>query len=208
MPRLLRALAEHSGQLVNYTGVGAAIGLNHVTTRRYAAVFEQLFLIATLPPWHSNALKRLVKTPKLHFLDSGLLAALRGITPAHIARDRGAFGAILETFVFSELLKMAGWGGDRLAFSHYRDKDQYEVDVVIEDRRGHIVGIAAKASATVIPNDFRGLKRLAEAVGDRFAMGMVLYDHDKPVPFGERQWAVPLSCLAGSPPENLSGFPA
>jgi predicted AAA+ superfamily ATPase len=197
MPRLLQVLAAHSGHLVNHTGAGASIGLNHVTTQRYTAVFEQLFMIRTLAPWHNNALKRLTKTPKLHFLDAGLLAALRNVTPDHLARDRSAFGAILETFVFSELLKLAGWSDQRLTFSHYRDKDQYEVDVVMEDRRGRIVGVEVKAGATVTADDFRGLRRLAEAVGDRFAMGLVLYDHDRAVPFGERLWAAPLSCLWG-----------
>jgi predicted AAA+ superfamily ATPase len=197
MPRLFRVLAEHSGQLINYTGAGAAIGLNHVTTQKYAGILEQLFLIRTLPPWHGNMLKRLTKRPKLHFLDAGLLAALRGITPERVARDRDAFGAILETFVFAELLKMAGWGGERPSFSHYRDKDQHEVDIVMEDRRGGVVGIEVKASATVTANDFRGLRRLAEDTGRQFAAGMVLYDHDRIVPFGDRLWAVPLSCLWG-----------
>lgn len=195
MPRLLQVLAAHAGQLVNYAGAGAAIGLNHVTTQRYAGVFEQLFLTRTLAPWHSNALKRLAKKPKLHFMDSGLLAALRGFTPDHIARDRGLFGPMLETFVFSELLKLAGWGAARPTFSHYRDKDKYEVDVVMEDRRGRVVGVEVKAAATVTADDFRGLRRLAEDVGDRFALGLVLYDHDRAVPFGERLWAAPLSCL-------------
>jgi predicted AAA+ superfamily ATPase len=197
MPRLLRALAEHAGQLANYTGIGAAVGLNHVTTRRYAAVFEQLYLIHTLPPWHSNALKRLTSTPKLHFLDSGLLAALRGITPERIALDRGVFGPILESFVVAELLKLAGWNGERLRFSHYRDKDKCEVDAVIEDRVGRVLGIEVKASASVNAADFRGLRRLAEATGDRFAQGLVLYDHDRLVPFGDRLWAAPLSALFG-----------
>ena len=195
MPRLLSVLAEHSGRLINHTGAGAAIGLNHVTTQRYTAILEQLFLVRTLPPWHSNALKRLTKTPKLHFLDSGLLAALRGVTPERVARDRGAFGAILETFVFSELLKLAGWSTERLTFSHYRDKDQHEVDVVIEDRQGRVLGIEVKASATVTSGDFGGLRRLAEAVGDRFALGLVLYDHEKSVPFSDRLWAAPISGL-------------
>ncbi len=195
LPRLLRVLAEHSGQLINHAGIGAAIGINHVTTQRYAAILEQLFLVRTLPPWHGNALKRLIKTPKLHFLDSGLLAAMRGVTPEWVGRDRTVFGPILETFVFSELLKLASWADERVSFSHYRDKDQYEVDVVMEDRLGRIVGIEVKASATVTPDDFRGLRRLAEAVGDRFAFGLVLHDHDRATPFGDRLWAAPLSCL-------------
>jgi len=195
MPRLLRVLAEHSGQLINQTGIGAAIGLNHVTTQRYTAIFEQLYLIQTLPPWHSNALKRLTKTPKLHFLDAGLLGALRGVTPERVAQDRRIFGPILESFVVSELMKLAGWSGERLSFSQYRDKDQNEVDVVIEDRRGGIIGVEVKAAASVNAADFRGLKRLKEATGDKFKMGLVLYDHDRAVPFGDRLWAAPISCL-------------
>jgi len=195
MPRLLRVLAEHSGQLINHTGIGAAIGINHVTTQRYTAIFEQLYLIQTLPPWHSNTLKRLSKTLKLHFLDSGLLGALRGVTPERVNQDRRIFGPILESFVVSELMKLAGWSGERLSFSQYRDKDQNEVDVVIEDRRGRIIGVEVKAAASVNAADFRGLKRLKEATGDKFAMGLVLYDHDRAVPFGDHLWAAPISCL-------------
>jgi len=105
MPRLLRALAEHSGQLINHAGVGASLGLNHVTTQKYTGVFEQLFLVRTLPPWRNNALKRLTRKPKLHFLDSSLLATLRGLRPERVALDRSNFGAVLETFVFAEALK-------------------------------------------------------------------------------------------------------
>lgn len=77
MPRLLRILAHHSGQLVNYSKVGAPLGLSHVTTQKYAGIFEQLYLTRVLPPWSNNELSRLIKTPKLHFLDAGLLAAMR-----------------------------------------------------------------------------------------------------------------------------------
>ena len=195
MPRLLKALAVHSGQIVNHNGVGAVVGLNHVTTSKYTGVFEQLFLVRTLPAWSNNALKRLTKTPKLHFVDTGLLAALRGLTPDAIARDRVPFGALLESFVVSELAKAADWSGERLSFSHYRDKDGAEVDLVIEDRAGKIVGVEVKASATVDGKDFTGLRRLAEAVGDRFVQGLVLHDGDRAVPFGETLWAAPVSSI-------------
>lgn len=197
MPRLLRALAEHSGQLINHAGVGASLDLNHVTTQKYTGVFEQLFLVRTLPPWHNNALKRLTKKPKLHFLDSGLLAAMRGLTPERVAADRSNFGAVLETFVFAEVLKLVGWSNERFSLSHFRDKEQDEVDIVLEDRAGRIVGLEVKGSATVRNEDFAGLRKLAQAVGDRFAFGAVLYDHDQTVPFGERLAATPLSSLWG-----------
>ena len=195
MPRLLRVLAEYSGQLVNYSGFGAPLGMNHVTARKYVGLLENLFLVLTLPPWYTNALKRVTKSPKLHFLDAGLLAALRGITPAHLRRDRTPFGAMLETFTLGELLKIASWSGDRYIFSHFRDKERNEVDIVIEDGLGRILGIEVKASATVSSGDFAGLRRLAAATGERFALGLILYDHDRTVPFGERLAAAPVSTL-------------
>lgn len=197
MPRLLRALAAHSGQLINHAGVGASLGLNHVTTQKYTGIFEQLFLVRSLPPWHNNALKRLTKKPKLHFLDSGLLAALRGLTPEKVATDRSAFGAVLETFVYSEILKLTSWADDRFDLSHFRDKELDEVDIVIENRSGQIIGLEVKASATVRAEDFSGLRKLAAAAGDRFAFGAVLYDHEQTVGFGDRLAALPISCLWG-----------
>lgn len=195
MPRLLRILAEHSGQLVNYSGLGGAIGMNHITTQKYVGIFESLFLARTLQPWFSNKLKRLTKTPKIHFLDSGLLASLRDLSLDRLRTDRGQFGPLLETFVFGEILKLASSGEARLEFSHFRDKQQNEVDIVIEDRRGRIVGIEIKAAASVSNSDFSGLRILAEACGERFVSGIVLYDHQKVIPFGERLSAVPISAL-------------
>ena len=168
MPKLLAVLAEHSGQLVNYSGIGAAVGLNHVTTQKYVRVFESLFLVHSLQPWFTNRLKRLTKSPKLHFLDAGLLSAMRSVTPDTVKKDKTPFGSILETFVFSELRKIATWSEQRCTFSHFRDKDRNEVDIVLENRRGEIVGVEVKLSATVTSSDFSGMRRLAQACGDKF----------------------------------------
>jgi predicted AAA+ superfamily ATPase len=195
MPRLLRVLAQHSGQIANYSSMGAPLGIGHVTSQKYTGVLEQMFLIRTLKPWYTNALKRLVKTPKLHFLDSGLLAALRGSTATKLAADRTALGALLETFVLAELLKLVSWSGDDLEFFHFRDRDGNEVDIVLENSRGQVVGIEVKAAATVSRADFSGLHKLADACGERFTLGLVLYDHDTVVPFGERMFAAPISTL-------------
>lgn len=198
MPKLLRVLSQHAGGLVNYSGIGAPLGIGHVTAQKYSDVLERLFLVRTLPPWYSNKLKRLVKTPKLHFLDSGLLAALQNLSVARLQADRMAFGALLETFVLAELLKIASWSGERLEFFHFRDRYDNEVDIVIEDPQGNVVGIEVKAAATVTPADFSGMHKLAEACGKRFKVGLVLYDHDTVVPFGERLFAVPISALWSS----------
>ena len=195
MPKLLRALAECTGQLVNYSGIGSALGMNHVTTRKYMQIFESLYLIASLQPWFTNKLKRMTKSPKLHFLDSGLLSTLKGISPEQIENDRTKFGSILEAFVFGEIQKLASWSNQRYLFSHFRNKDGNEVDLVIENFRGEVLGIEVKAAATVRNADFSGLRKLASACGESFVQGIVLYDHDKAVTFGENLCAAPIASL-------------
>ena len=197
LPRFVRLLAEHSGQLVNYTQFGGGIGVSHKTSQRYMAALEQIFVVTTLPPWHANALKRFVKTPKLHFLDSGLLATSRGLTFDRLRTNRGAFGPLLETFVLSEVLKLMTASELRVTPHHFRDQHAREVDIVLERDDGTIAGIEVKAAATVRSGDFAGLRTLGEACGDQFAFGVVLYDGPDLVPFGDRLVAAPLSSLWG-----------
>ena len=195
LPKFVRLLAEHSGQLVNYSQFGSGIGVSHKTGQRYIALLEQVFLIMTVNPWLTNTLKRIVKTPKLHFLDSGLLATTRGLTFDKVKADRGAFGGLLESFVFAEILKLMTDTDQRLTPYHFRDQQMNEVDIVLERDDGMIAGIGVKASATVQSRDFAGLKTLTSACGNRFAFGAVLYDGTDVVPFGDKLAAVPLSSL-------------
>jgi predicted AAA+ superfamily ATPase len=195
LPRLLRVLAEYSGKLVNLSAVGGEMGMHHSTIGGYVTVMEQLYLLARLQPWSRNELKRLVKTPKLHFLDTGLLAAMQGLSLETLALDRNRTGPLLETFVHGELRKQATWRADRLSFLHYLDKEQNEVDFVVENGRREIVGIEVKAAATVVAGDFRGLGRLKDASGDAFRVGVVLYDGDHLLPFGDRMFAAPFPSL-------------
>jgi len=195
MPKLLGILAHYSGQLTNFTQVGAQVGFDDKTTRKYVGILEQLYLVRRLEPWFRNPLKRLVKTPKLHLLDSGLLATLVGANTERVARDRSLFGRLLETFVFAEVLKLNSWMQNPCAVSHYRDKDQDEVDMVLEDSEGAVVGIEVKAAATVMTGDFKGLRKLANACGDDFKAGIVLYDGELTLPFANRLFAAPISCL-------------
>jgi predicted AAA+ superfamily ATPase len=194
LPRLLQALAHHSGQLANFTQIGGQLGLDDKTTQKYTGILEQLFLVYRLSPWYGNQLKRLIKTPKLHFLDSGLLAALLGATAERFAKDRSALGPLLETFVFSEVVKQTAWSEESYTVHHYRDKDQDEVDIVVEDQRGAKVGIEVKASATVYASDLKGLRKLRNLCGDELKLGVVLYDGTEIVPFGDRLFAAPISC--------------
>ncbi len=197
LPKFVRLVAEHSGQLVNYSQFGGSINVSHKTGQRYVTLLEQVFLVSTLQPWYTNALKRITKTPKLHFLDSGLLATTRGLSFDRVKANRGAFGALLESFVFSEVLKLMTGSDLRLTPYHFRDQQMHEVDIVLERDDGMIVGIEVKAAATVKSGDFTGLRTLAEACKDRFAFGVVLYDSTDLVPFGDKLAAAPLSSLWG-----------
>jgi predicted AAA+ superfamily ATPase len=195
LPKFVRLLAAHSGQLVNYSQFGSSINVSHKTGQRYVGLLEQVFLIATVQPWYTNALKRIAKTPKLHFLDSGLLATTRGLNFERVQANRGEFGPLLESFVFSEVMKLMTGSNLRLTPYHFRDQQMHEVDLVLERDDGMIAGIEVKAAATVKSGDFAGLRTLAEACADRFSFGVVLYDGTDVVPFGDKLTAAPLSCL-------------
>jgi predicted AAA+ superfamily ATPase len=197
LSRLLRALAQISGQLCNYTQVGGQIGLDHKTVARYIGVFEQMYLLRRIEVWARNRLKRMVKTPKAQFIDSGLLATLADVTLALAQQERSRFGSVLETFIFGELLKHTTTAEGDYQLFYYRDHDQYEVDFVIEDATGHLVGVEVKATATVKESDLRGLKRLASVAGDQFKSGVILYDGAETLPLGAGLWAAPLSSLWG-----------
>ena len=195
LPRLLSAAASQTARLFNLTDLASPFQLSRPTISDYVELLERLFLLKRLPPWHSNRLSRLVKTPKLHVGDSGLASAVLGANTASLAADRALLGQLLETFVFQELLRQASWQDAPTSFFHFRDKDGVEVDVVIEREGGAVAGVEVKAAATVTPADFRGLRKLARAVGERFAGGVVLYDGETCARFGEGLYAVPVRRL-------------
>lgn len=198
LPRFLRALAQVSGQLCNYTQLGGQLGLDHKTAARYIGVFEQMYLLKRVDVWARNGLKRVVKTPKLQFFDSGLLSTLIDLAPAMLRQDRSQFGKVLETFVYGELLKHATTAEGGFQLLYYRDHDQFEVDVVAESTNGELVGIEVKAAASINESDLRGLKRLASVAGERFKLGVILYDGTVSLPVGDRLWAIPISTLWGA----------
>ena len=195
LPKLIQASAMQSGLLVVHAEVAKRMGLDTKTVQRYMGALEQMHLLRYLPAWHSNELKRLLKTPKLHFLDSGLVAAIRQINLRTIKKDRTAFGPMLESFVYSELQKLATWSKYRLSFHHYRDKGGNEVDFVINSGGNAFVGIEVKASATVRSSDFAGMRKLQQATGTSFRFGVLLYSGTRIVPFGDSLFAAPVSVL-------------
>jgi predicted AAA+ superfamily ATPase len=198
LPRFLRGLAQTAGQMCNYTQLGGQVGLDGKTAARYAGIFEQMYLLKRVEVWARNRLNRIVKTPKLQFIDAGLLATLIDLGSNEARQDRSRFGHVLETFVYGELLKHTTTSDGDYRLLYYRDADQVEVDVVIENAAGQIMGIEVKAAATVNAGDLRGLKKLASIAGAQFKMGVLLYDGTETLPLGDGLWAAPLSSLWGT----------
>ena len=159
------------------------------------ALLEQLFLVEQLPAWHSNEYKRLVKKPKLHSIDTGMMCAIRGLTRERLVRQPADFGLLLESFVYNELRKQATWIDEPLNFFHYRDKDKVEVDFIIENGIGDCFAVEVKAAATLNAKDFTGLKRFQNIAGKKFKLGILLYDGDHTTAFGDQLFAVPFGAL-------------
>ena len=206
LPRLLGAAASQTARLFNLSDLASPFHLSRPTIGYYVQILERLFLIDKLPPWHSNRLNRLVKTPKLHLGDTGVGCALLGLSPDALSRERALLGQMLETFVFQELRRQAICQEQPPSFYHYRDKDKVEVDIVIERGATAVAGVEVKSAATVTPSDFRGLRKLRKATGDRFASGVVLYDGEITAGFGDGMFAVPVRSLCEGRGAGLDYF--
>ncbi|KFZ29459.1 ATPase AAA [Pseudidiomarina atlantica] len=194
LPRLLETAASQTARLFNVSELASPFALSRPTISDYIGLLGQLFIIEQLQPWHTNRLSRSIKTPKLHFLDTGLVCSLLGLTADTLYQDRGLLGQILETFVLQELRKHADSFDEPLKFFHFRNKDKVEVDIVVEAGR-RIYGIEVKSASTVTAADFKGLKKLQQHVPSDFGLGVVFYDGDAVLPFGEGLFAVPVSVL-------------
>jgi uncharacterized protein len=192
---MVRLLAARSGQLLVISRLSAEAGLPVRTLNRYLALLEEVFLVKRIPAWSRNVSARAIGTPKLAFVDSGIAANLLGADVRTLLRPGGPFGPLLEGFVLMELARQLTWSRQRAELFHYRTKDKVEVDAVLENRQGHVVGIEVKASSTVTAGDFRGLRHLAERIGGDFIAGLVLYTGTQTLPFGPRLRAMPVSAL-------------
>ncbi len=194
LPRLMALAAVQTACLVNVSELAAPFQVSRQTIRDYVTLLAKIFLLEELPAWHNNRLSRLIKTPKLHVGDTGLGCTLLGLDAEMLWKDRALFGRILETFIFQELRRQASWHEETVSFSHFRDKDKVEVDIVLECA-GRLAGVEVKAAATVTGDDFKGLRKLQDTAQKNFAAGVVLYDGEAVVPFGKNLYAIPISNL-------------
>jgi predicted AAA+ superfamily ATPase len=195
MVKLMQLLSHCTANLLNVSNVANDLRMDRKTVEKYIAILERLFLVQRLPAWHRNQIKRLIKTPKIHVIDSGLAAMLNRLSVGDWTSHSSDFGGLLESFVVQQLICQAGWMETDLAFSHYRDKEKVEVDLVIEAGR-KVWGVEVKRSASLKNEDGLGLARLAERAGHQFQGGILLYSGASCLPLKVNNcFAVPLDRL-------------
>jgi predicted AAA+ superfamily ATPase len=194
MRRLVSLLAAQTAGLLNVNRLASELGISAPTVRSYIGILETIYVVRLIPAWSANATRRAVATPKVTFVDSGLAGFL-----ATGASTGAAAGPSIENFVLGELGRQLTWARVSARLYHYRDRDQNEVDAVLEDNAGQIIGVEVKAAETIRADDFRGLRLLQRRLGDRFRAGFVLYCGVDSLSFGDGLTALPISALWTTP---------
>lgn len=195
LPNLLSLIATRSSTLLNVAELSRSSGISSTTLHRYLTLLKSLYMVTSLQPWSTNLSKRLVKSPKIYLMDTGILLYLLRANTNKLLTDKNLFGKTIENFVITELLKQASWSQLDIKIFGYRTQTGIEVDAILEDNSGRIIGIEIKGNETVSSNDFKGLKHLHETVGDNFINGIVLYTGKEIIPFGKNLWAIPVNYL-------------
>lgn len=161
--RFLALSAGRTGQLLNLAQLGADAGVAQSTARAWMSVLEATYIVRLIPGWYGNINKRLVKAPKLHFIDTGLACALLGITDEGMLETHPLRGALVESWVAGELLKAQAVRGLRGRIFHWRDQNAAEADLVV-DLNGKLTVVEVKSARTVQPDWARALERMTSAL--------------------------------------------
>jgi uncharacterized protein len=199
LPRLLGQIAARSGQVLNMAAVGGAIGLDRSTAENYIKLLEAVFLIYRLPAWGTTLGSRIVKHPKVHMVDSGVMAWLLNLAPRKIEQAAPAtlaeYGHLLETFAVGEILKQVSWSDAPVASGYFRTEAGDEVDIVLERDDGQVIAFEIKAGSRVSGEDLRGLRHLKDRLGSRLQEAVVLYTGEHAYRHDGWIWILPLSEL-------------
>ena len=195
LPRLLSLLAVRGASLLNFSELSRSTTIPQTTLKRYMSLLEATFLIQTLPSWSGNLSKRLVKSFKIFFTDTGLMAHLLGFRADQGITNHPQVGALLENFVVMELRKQISWSRTQPQLFHFRTQSGQEIDIILEDAQGRLTAIEIKASNTVSIHDFKSIKFLSEETGKKFHRGLVFYTGAESIPFGPRLQALPVDAL-------------
>lgn len=195
LPKLLSILAARTASLVNTADISRTTGIPYSSLTRYLTLLEMTYLIQTIPAWSGNLTSRLIKSPKIVINDTGLAVHLLQLSESQLNKGSSSLGMLLENFVAMEIIKSISTSRSRPNLFHWHTANREEVDLLLEQRDGSIVGIEVKATSSLGANDTKGLRALKAAAGERFVRGVVLYGGDKVLPLGDRLIALPINSL-------------
>ncbi len=195
MPNLLSLLAARSSNLLNFADLSRSIQIPQTSLKRYFALLESIFVVSKVLPWSKNFNNKLVKTPKIHINDTGLLCYLLGVNAQRLKEDRTLAGQFMETFVVNEITKLCSWSKIKPQIYFFRTAAGKEVDIILEDASGRCVAIEIKSAGHLNGKDVEGIKFFKESIGDQFVKGVVLYTGNEIIPFQKDIHAVPVSVL-------------
>lgn len=162
--RFMSLLASRTGQMLNKTDIAAPLGVSVPTITQWLSMLEITGQIFLIPPFYENFGKRLVKTPKVYFADSGLVCHMLEISNLEMLRKSPFYGAIFEGFIASEIIKWRINRGRQRNLYYFRDKQGLEVDFVIDEGNRKLCLLEAKAGSTPMPADANPLRRLAASI--------------------------------------------
>jgi predicted AAA+ superfamily ATPase len=201
MRRLINLIAASTASPAVPSAIANRLQIPATTVKRYLNLLDLLFITRRIPAWSTNLTTRAVATPKLVLTDSGLAAHLTGMSLRRARHPTAPVGSLIETFVLGELTRQLVLLDQPVRIYHYRDRDQYEVDAVLEAASGEVIACEVKAAETVRSEDFRGIQRLARRLGDQLVAGIVLYAGGQPLAFGDKLRAWPMSTLWSVAPD-------
>lgn len=192
--RVFHIIASGSGQLLRKSSIARDAELAKATASTWVGLLESTHLIDVIPGWGGSHRARMVRMPKVYINDTGLLAAALRVDADRITSTPQLAGACTETFVVQEILRQSAFHAEcSPTISHYRDRDQREIDVIVESDDGSVSAVEVKSSASVSAQDARHIEALANRLGDRFRRGVVIYTGEHPLPLTARVTAVPLA---------------
>ena len=191
--KFLRACAAFSAELLNYNDLGNAAGVSAVTAKEWIKVLQSMGIIFLLEPFYNNELKRMIKTPKLYFCDTGLCSFLSSWTSRDTLMNGAASGHYLENYVVSEILKNTSYGEKTVSLNFYRDTNQKEIDLVLEIEGG-LYTFEIKRTASPERKLIRTFS-LLEKSGKKLKAGGVICMAEKPFPIDSSNFLLPVNLL-------------
>jgi len=172
LPKMMNYLAWQTGDLLNYSSISKNIGMDLKTVKSYVKFYDTLFLAKVLSPYFVNIGKRIIKTPKFYYFDSGLLSYFLNVDSLP---HKTYTGKIIENFVYSELLKNNTTAENEVNFYFYRDKSMYEIDIILDIGQGNLIAIEIKAKESLKKQDFYGIQKLRRLIGKKLKKAYIFY---------------------------------